>query len=675
MAWVPQRPHLFARSIADNVRLGRPDATDDAVGAAMADAGLDPVVARLPQREHTVLGHDGAGLSAGERQRVALARAFLRDAPLLLLDEPTANLDGRTEESVLARRPAADGRPHRGDRGPPPLAAGPGRPGGPPGAGGGGVLMAGDHHRTRRGGAWRRWAAPWPSPGRPPAGCSSPPSWVPAPSPPTSGSWARRPGSISRAAQHPNESQLAVAIVGVQFFGLSRGFFRYEERLVGHDAAFRLLADLRVRVYQRLERLAPAGLPAFRRGDLLARIVQDVDSLQDLVIRVIPPFGIAVLVGSLTVALLWWMLPAAGVILAVALLLAATVVPWLTGLLGPAAGSRGSPGPAATWPPRWSTSPKAPPSWSPSVPRTPSWRPSGNRTPSSPPSPRRRPAPQGSGLSLTTLLAGLACWGCLLVGHPGGDDRPAERHRAGGHHPHPAGRLRAGGRAAGGHPGAPAGAAGGGPGVRGDRRAGPGDRARGAGAAPRRPLRPGGPLGVGRLPGTAAVPALRGVDLPLASGRRVAVVGPSGAGKSTLAAVLLRFLPFAAGSVRLERRPASTAWPATTCARWWAWWARTPTSSTPPSPRTCASGAARRPTTSCAQVLDRVGLAGWLEDLPQGLATEVGRHGSHLSGGQRQRVAVARALLADFPVLVLDEPAEHLDPVAADALTSDICWM
>src|SRR5580693_1354310 len=108
---------------------------------------------------------------------------------------------------------------------------------------------------------------------------------------------------ISRAAQHPNESVLALAIVGVQFFGLSRGFFRYEERLVGHDAAFRLLADLRVKVYQRLERLAPTGLPAFRRGDLLARVVQDVDSLQDLALRVVPPFSIALLVGALTVAL------------------------------------------------------------------------------------------------------------------------------------------------------------------------------------------------------------------------------------------------------------------------------------------------------------------------------------------------------------------------------------
>ncbi len=101
VAWVPQRPHLFARSIADNIRLGRPRATDDQVRAAVADAGLEALVERLPAGLETVLGHDGAGLSAGERQRVALARAFVRDAPLLLLDEPTANLDGRTEEGVL----------------------------------------------------------------------------------------------------------------------------------------------------------------------------------------------------------------------------------------------------------------------------------------------------------------------------------------------------------------------------------------------------------------------------------------------------------------------------------------------------------------------------------------------------------------------------------------------
>ena len=101
LAWVPQHPHLFATSLADNVCLGRPDAPAPEVARAIADAGLEEVVARLPRGLDTQLGERGAGLSAGERQRVALARAFLMDAALLLLDEPTANLDGGTEEAVL----------------------------------------------------------------------------------------------------------------------------------------------------------------------------------------------------------------------------------------------------------------------------------------------------------------------------------------------------------------------------------------------------------------------------------------------------------------------------------------------------------------------------------------------------------------------------------------------
>jgi ATP-binding cassette subfamily C protein CydCD len=102
IGWVPQRPHLFARSVAENVRLGRPDASDGAVAAALDAAGLTEVVQRLPHGADTLLGQGGAGLSAGERQRVSLARAFVRDAPLLLLDEPTASLDGQTEADVLA---------------------------------------------------------------------------------------------------------------------------------------------------------------------------------------------------------------------------------------------------------------------------------------------------------------------------------------------------------------------------------------------------------------------------------------------------------------------------------------------------------------------------------------------------------------------------------------------
>ena len=111
IGWVPQRPHLFARTVADNVRIGRPDASDTEVADALEAAGLAVAVRRLPRGVETVLGDRGAGLSAGERQRLALARAFVRDVPLLVLDEPTASLDAETETEVLgAVRRLTEGR-------------------------------------------------------------------------------------------------------------------------------------------------------------------------------------------------------------------------------------------------------------------------------------------------------------------------------------------------------------------------------------------------------------------------------------------------------------------------------------------------------------------------------------------------------------------------------------
>lgn len=111
IAWVPQRPYLFAGTVADNIRLGRPDATDEEVRRAASDADALEFAEALPDGFATRIGEDGVGLSAGQRQRVALARVFLRDAPLLLLDEPTSNLDAESEAAVAdAIRRAAAGR-------------------------------------------------------------------------------------------------------------------------------------------------------------------------------------------------------------------------------------------------------------------------------------------------------------------------------------------------------------------------------------------------------------------------------------------------------------------------------------------------------------------------------------------------------------------------------------
>lgn len=165
--------------------------------------------------------------------------------------------------------------------------------------------------------------------------------------------------------------------------------------------------------------------------------------------------------------------------------------------------------------------------------------------------------------------------------------------------------------------------------------------------------------------------ALDSVDLTLTAGRRIAVVGLSGSGKTTLAQVLLRFLDARAGTYRIGGVDAS-ALDGDTVRRFVGLCAQDAhvfDSSIRENlrlARTVATDDELRAALARARLLD------WAEALPDGLDTLVGEHGARLSGGQRQRLALARALLADFPVLVLDEPAEHLDLATADALTADL---
>lgn len=130
---------------------------------------------------------------------------------------------------------------------------------------------------------------------------------------------------ITRAAEMPPIMYLNMAIVGVRFFALSRASFKYAERLSSHNAAFRSLATLRVAIYRRLVPLAPDGLGTTRRGDLLSRLVTDVDQLQDLPLRVITPVVVAAVVGIGSVVTVWMILPIAGVALLIALIVAALI--------------------------------------------------------------------------------------------------------------------------------------------------------------------------------------------------------------------------------------------------------------------------------------------------------------------------------------------------------------
>ncbi|MFJ3335522.1 thiol reductant ABC exporter subunit CydD [Streptomyces sp. NPDC086766] len=710
VAWVPQRPHLYAGTIAENVRLARPDADDAAVRRALADAGALEFVDALPEGADTALGEDGAGLSAGQRQRLALARAFLADRPVLLLDEPTAALDGATEAEVVdavrrlsvgrtvllvVHRPALLGVADRVVRlreaeGAEVEGAG-AEAEGAEGAGlvahaSGARMSAAETAEETMGES----VAPS-VPAEPESGATAVSGGVLARVRAMSGPrrgrlalalllgglalasavglMATSGWLISRASQQPPVLYLMMAVTATRAFGIGRAVFRYAERLVSHDAVLRMLADTRVAVYRRLERLAPAGLRRTRRGDLLSRLVADVDALQDYWLRWLLPAGAAVLVSAASVAFTAWLLPEAGAVLAAGLLAAGAGVPLVTGAVARRAEHRLAParGVLATRVTDLLTG-TAELTVAGALPaRTAEARRADTvltRIAS------RAATATALGDGLTALISGLTVAAAALAGARGvADGRlagvamavvvliPSAAFEAVLGMPLAAQYRQRVRRSA--------------------------ERVYEVLDAPepvREPERPGRapaspfPLVVTDLTARHAgqeTDALSGLDLTLDRGRRIAVVGPSGSGKTTLAQVLLRFLDARAGAYTLGGVDAYAldGDDVRRCVGLCAQDAHLFDSSVRENlllARKDATEAEVRDALARARLLD------WVDGLPDGLDTLVGEHGARLSGGQRQRLALARALLADFPVLVLDEPAEHLDLPTADALTADL---
>ena len=474
---------------------------------------------------------------------------------------------------------------------------------------------------------------------------------------------------LARASQHPNIVAISIAVVAVRALGISRGAFRYAERLGSHDVAFRVLADVRVAIYRRLERLAPAGLADFRTGDLLARLVSDVDATQDLYVRGLAPPLAAALAGAGAVLTAVALLAPAGLVLCAGLLTAGLAVPLVaarTARLAAdrSAAARGELGAQLTDVLGGAADAQAFGAADELLARATAA--DAELTMLS----RRSAAASGLGSGLMAAAAGATLWGVLLLGVAATGSGTFGRvplavvtltalaaFEAVTALPAAAIQLGQASTAA--------------------RRIGAVLDAPDPVREPARPLAlPAGRLHI-RLAGASVryYPggplAIDGVDLDLPAGKRVAIVGPTGAGKSTIASVLLRFCDLCSGTATLNE---------TDLAAYSADDVRSRIGGCPQDAHIfdttiAANLRLAKPGATDAELMavaDRVRLTGWITSLPGGLATRVGSHGTQVSGGQRQRLALARALLADPEVLILDEPTAHLDAANKQALLADL---
>jgi thiol reductant ABC exporter CydC subunit len=474
---------------------------------------------------------------------------------------------------------------------------------------------------------------------------------------------------ISRAAEQPPILSLTVTIVAVRFFGLTRPLARYLDRLVGHDLALHALVRIRAAFYERIEPLAPAQLDAYRRGDLVTRMVGDVDALHALWVRGLAPPLVAALAGAACVAFAAVLLPAAGLVLAMGLVLAGVVVPLVSGTLARAAARRQAAARGELTSELLELLRGAPElavlgQEERALDRIRALDRELVRFG------RRDALVAGLGDALAILVAGLTAAGVLAVAVSAHDAGTLDRVLVA-----TLGLLALGSfEAVLALPTA----------VR-ERSAGvaAGHRVLELTDAAVAVVDPPAPVPAPTWPSVVALEgvtaryapgepaAVRNLDLRLEPGRRVALVGPSGAGKTTVTNLLFRFLDPEAGRVTIGGRDVRE-YRQEDVRRTFALAGQEAhlfSSTIRENLRLARPAESDR---ELHDVLARAQLGEWVSSLPGGLDTFVGEEGAQLSGGQRQRLVLARALLSDAPVLVLDEPTAHLDPATARALIDDV---